>query len=377
MPLVGQHFGPSCNGHAAGRRAAPVRPLNPHLHWQTGDGGGVVRLYCGDAAEVLRTLPSRWVQAVVTSPPYWLQRTYLDPEHADSGREIGNEHSVEAYVGALTAVFAECRRVLRDDGVLWVNLAGSYVGGRMDLVPHRFVLAMEADGWVPRSDVIWWKPNALPEQAYNRPARSHEHLLMLTKGDGYYYDAEAVKEVSASEPHAPGNRKADRDGIAVCRNRKTPEEMGQVWAKDGRTNRRDVWRIPAESYAGQHTAPYPVALVEPCVLASTSGYGCCAECGTPDCRSDGADPDHTTPYAPYFSPTQVLWEKRCRCNTDEVEACRVLDPFAGTGTTLLCCIQQGRSGVGIELSRETLEACTVPRVRGGLLEYGMGGLLLV
>lgn len=244
-------------------------------------------IFEGDALTVLRRLPDASVGCVVTSPPYWGLRDYNLPG------QIGLEPTLPQYINKLIAVFAEVRRVLRDDGILWLNIGDGYTsGGRAyrapdkknraramtirpetpeglkpkDLLglPWRLAFALQDDGWYLRTDIIWNKPNAMPESVKDRPTRAHEYLFMMTKSLRYRYQREAVLE---------GN---------------------------GR-NRRTVWTVNTQPFPGAHFATFPSALIEPAILSSTDPGGF------------------------------------------------VLDPFFGSGTVGLVCQQLGRRYVGIEL----------------------------
>ena len=304
------------------------------------------RIIPGDCIEGLRTLPDASVHCCVTSPPYWGLRDY------GHDGQIGLESTPEAYVARMVEVFREVRRVLREDGTCWVNLGDSYAAnaatkknpaklsggfescrgsdtptlntdqqGRIayrgggikakDLIgiPWRVAFALQADGWWLRQDIIWHKPNPMPESVRDRCTKAHEYVFLLTKSERYYYDAEAVSEASK---YPDDNRKA----------RQKPEdyksqmgESGQIRAVinpgGARTyptrNRRSVWTVTTKPYSGAHFAVMPPDLVEPCIKAG------CPEGGT------------------------------------------VLDPFAGSGTTLAVAAELGRSGIGCELNPEYIE----------------------
>ncbi len=212
-------------------------------------------IYEGDAFTVLSRLPSRSVQCLITSPPYWGLRDYNIPD------QIGLEVTMPQFINRLVGVFAEAKRVLADDGILWVNIGDGYTSGNrgwrapdkknparaMDIrpdtpeglkpkdlhgIPWRLAFALQDDGWYLRADIIWHKPNAMPESVKDRPTRAHEYLFMLTKSEKYFYDREAVLE------------------------------------ENGR-NRRSVWNINTQPFLGSHFATFPARLVEPCILAST------------------------------------------------------------------------------------------------------------
>src|SRR3972149_8974337 len=287
----------------------------------------MISLICGDSLHI--PLADETVQCVVTSPPYWNLRDYgIDGQ-------LGNEPTPEEYTANLVTVFREVWRVLRPDGVLFLNLGDSYAGsggvgnqrddankGNMphfksqssaivtrkslrpdkadvctegthsvlglkpkDLigVPWRVAFALQADGWYLRSDIIWHKPNPMPESVRDRPTKSHEYLFLLSKSQRYYYDQEAVRE-----PYI--NPDINATDSAICGFRETPPEEGQHSAlgKPRKTfyqnigrNRRTVWTIPTSPYSGAHFATFPPALVEPCILAGTSERGCCPTCGKP------------------------------------------------------------------------------------------------
>jgi DNA modification methylase len=294
------------------------------------------RILVGDCREQMRTLPERSVHCCVTSPPYWGLRDY------GVGGQLGLESTPEEYVARMVAVFAEVRRVLRDDGTLWLNLGDSYAGagwggggnrkgnehGQHDSpalskvrgwtpdglkpkdligIPWRVAFALQADGWYLRSDIIWAKPNPMPESVTDRPTKAHEYLFLLSKSERYFYDAEAVKEGADTAPHAAGYVSGAEYAVGpMSRNGHSQREGDQtrVWAADGRRNRRSVWTIATQPYSEAHFATYPEKLVEPCVLAG------CPEGGT------------------------------------------VLDPFNGSGTTGAVACRLGRNYIGCELNPE-------------------------
>ena len=250
----------------------------------------------GDATEALQALPEDSIQCIVTSPPYWGLRDY------DIDGQIGLEARLSDYLAKLVTVFRHARRVLRSDGVLWLNIGDGYTSGNRgyrapdkknparamsirpdtpeglkpkDLlgIPWRLALALHDDGWFLRSDIIWHKPNAMPESVKDRPTRSHEYLFMLTKSERYFYDADAVREVN------------------------------------GR-NRRSVWNINTAPSGHRHFAAFPPALVEPCVLSSSR-------------KGDF-----------------------------------VLDPFFGSGTVGEVCLLLERNCVGLELNPAYVQMAT-------------------
>ena len=212
-------------------------------------------IFEGDALTVLQRLPSDSVQCIVTSPPYWGLRDYNIPD------QIGLESTLPQFLNRLRTIFTEARRVLRDDGILWLNIGDGYTSGNRgwrapdkknparamsvrpdtpeglkpkDLhgIPWRLAFALQDDGWYLRADIVWNKPNAMPESVKDRPTRAHEYLFMFSKEERYYYDRKAVLE--------PNGR-----------------------------NCRSVWNINTQPFPGAHFATFPTTLVEPCIRAST------------------------------------------------------------------------------------------------------------
>lgn len=233
-----------------------------------------------DALYALRELPSESVNCCVTSPPYYGLRDYgLDAQ-------IGREDTPEQYIGRLVEVFRELRRVLKDDGTFWLNIADTYCGTGMkagckqkDLIgiPWQLAFALRSDGWYLRSDIIWLKENPMPESCRDRPSRCYEHIFLLTKSKKYYYDAAAI-----AEPIAPGTAARYRQGRSA--GHKYAEEVpgqGKVQGinktRSGgyyddalmptTRNKRDVWLINTVPYKGGHFAAYPPKLAETCILA--------------------------------------------------------------------------------------------------------------
>lgn len=319
-----------------------------------------IRILTGDCREVLKTLPDASVQCCVTSPPYYGLRDY------GADRQIGQELTPDDYIGALREVFRETWRVLRDDGTLWLNLGDSYAndgkwggdtGGKhcyiddasrmrigrekrvtglkpKDLIgiPWRVALALQAENWWLRSDIIWHKVAPMPESVRDRPTRSHEHVFLLTKSERYFYDAEAardpLKETSvarlvqstydeqAGSDRANGGAKTNGKMKAVAAhfggrnksqiNDQTRLASGNEWYQEPNAgaNWRDVWSIASEGFREAHFAVMPAALAERCVRAGSK------------------------------------------------EGDTVLDPFAGAFTTALVADRLQRHAIGIELNQE-------------------------
>ena len=381
------------------------------------------RLLTGDVREVLKGLDPESVQCVVTSPPYWGLRDY------GSEDQLGLEETPEEYVENMVSVFQEVKRVLRKDGTVWLNLGDSYAGGGRagknpeykakhtnfgkvqdmstytepsaipiglkpkDLVgiPWRVALALQADGWWFRSDIIWSKPNPMPEPVKDRLTKSHEYIFLLTKSKKYYYDNEAIKEPytessiqrinQASFDQQTGGDK-DYGKVSVHPNntnsmRGTLEKFKENLGS-GR-NRRTVWEVVTKPYPGAHFATFPEEIPEICIKAGTSMGGCCLDCGAPynrviekgerltleDYKGEGkkdyasakAENPSDVKRRTLESMRQVIykgWETSCDCNAESVP-CVVLDPFVGSGTTCAVASRLGRDSIGIDLNEEYLK----------------------
>lgn len=352
-----------------------------------------LQLLIGDCRETLRTLPAESVHCVVTSPPYWGLRDY------GVDGQIGLEASLEDFVSQLVAVFREVRRVMRKDATLWLNLGDSYaacakdrtpeqasaksslqgsrrtqggvlkqqnkiVGGLKpkDLVgvPWRVAFALQSDGWYLRQDIIWHKPNPMPESIRDRCTKAHEYLFLLSKSQRYFYDQDAIKDPAdqksidrynyrfggaknealvEADANGVGNRTRvvgmrtlgpkgqqcdDRTNLASAGAR---QGRGAGWREDAENwrltaNKRSVWTVTTQPFPGSHFATFPPALIEPCILAG------CPEGGT------------------------------------------VLDPFGGSGTTAGVAIKHGRRAILCELN-PAYAAMVDARVRG-IAEYEFG-----
>jgi DNA modification methylase len=341
---------------------------------------------------------------------------------------LGLEPSPWLFIDHLVMIFREVRRVLRPDGTLWVNMGDSFAndtkwggstGGKhaislhgasgigrgkvstglkpKDLVgiPWRLAFALQDDGWWLRRDIVWEKPNSMPESVTDRPSTAHEYIFLLTKAPRYFYDGEAVKvPVALSQmgrirnDQVGGASHAERGqhsaGGRYCTDKQAghgrrhagfnarwddAEDAGLV---GGLRSCRSVWEIATQPYADAHFATFPEKLPRTCILAGTSQKGCCASCGAPwrrvvertdepdasakgsrfDAGKTGArDGGDRTQAGDRCVKVSAGWEPGCSCGA-EVVPCRVLDPFAGSGTTLAVAYRLGRSGVGIEVNPE-------------------------
>ena len=303
-----------------------------------------VTLYNCDSRQI--PIPDESVDCVVTSPPYYGLRDYgIDGQ-------IGLEESPEEYVNTMVKVFREVWRVLKPTGSVWLNLGDSYYNyrpgngakypkqsvsnTRQDLptnsskrankleglkekdlvgIPWKVAFALQADGWYLRSDIIWSKPNPMPESVHDRPTKAHEYIFLLTKSPKYYYDADAIREITGKEaswdnyggkgmidhPTGPGRKQID---LTMGTSQK--KAMPYISHPNGR-NKRSVWTINTQPYSEAHFATFPEKLIEPCILAG--------------CPEDGV----------------------------------VLDPFVGSGTTAAVAQKHGRKSVGVDLNKEYLD----------------------
>ena len=374
-------------------------------------------LYGKDVRDTLAGLPEASVQTVITSPPYYQMCDYEVPQTLWGGKQdcrhrwssdicsrcgawrgqLGWEPSVDAYVEHLVEVLRGVRRVLRPDGTLWLNVGDTYASASTGVVkpkdlqglPWRVALALVDDGWWLRADIVWAKGasgqrnireqayeaavargvddetaraiaddldpftgNSAPESAADRPTRTHEYVFLLAREHCYFYDP-----VGVAEPALGGG---DDDAIRQL---------------------RSVWLVPRSRYLGEHFAPMPPALARPCIRASTSEAGACASCGAPWVRQTakrtdfegwahaagrsiediastgkwaGRDRGDSLRSGPVVVVATTGWAPSCSCGTDARVPCVVLDPFAGSGTTGVVALREGRSYIGIDLQTDYL-----------------------
>jgi DNA modification methylase len=370
------------------------------------------------------------VHCCVTSPPYYGLRSYGIGEG-----ELGLESTPQAYIAAMVQVFQDVWRVLRPEGTLWLNMGDSYSGSWGNYHPHsppgkhgqrlketsrwnrpaysdqaflpptatvqglpaknllgmpwRLALALQAEGWILRSDIIWDKPSCMPESVQDRPTRSHEYVFLFSKQARYFYDAEAVREPTQPDPrdalwHTARSGKSMVDhAYDAERGRTETKTQAEGWVRmsnpNGR-NARTVWRIPSEPFSGAHFATFPSALVRHCLLAGAPTQ-VCAACGAPYRRIVERTTEVATSHngsrfdtgkSAHHGHVQhgVRYESRpgepqltCACAAG-TQPCTVFDPFCGSGTTLLVARELGHHAVGIDLSAEYLR--NIARVRLGL-----------
>ena len=395
-----------------------------------------VEILVGDCLDRLKDMPDESVDCCVTSPPYWGLRQY-----GDEKKQLGMENTPEEFVENLVIVFREVRRVLKPTGSLWLNLGDTYYGGKgrsgagtaethesrtsptlqkehsylgvkgesrpharphpvlkskdLCLIPHRVAIALQADGWWLRQDLVWAKPNCMPESVKDRCTRNHEYLFLLTKSKHYFFDSEAIKEKAV-------NQKQSGRNMTDTRTTYGPQNGGNSGLRDLRKeglpthrNKRSVWWIPPRPFGGAHFAVFPPELIEPCILAGTSAKGCCSDCGSPWKRTVGKSCSECGGFVPSQAnqcphcehrntdwregrtvsephrsddfgesgrrvprrnkidnkTTISTWDTTCDCDAELIPAV-VLDPFGGSGTVAGVAIKHDRRATLIELNSD-------------------------
>jgi DNA modification methylase len=362
--------------------------------------------------------------------------------------QLGLERDPETYVKRMVAVFRDVKRVLRRDGTLWLNLGSSYAGSwgnyhpdsppgkhgqrlketarwnrpayesqeflpptatvpgfkPKDLIPIPWMVAMalQRDGWWLRSDIIWAKPNPMPESCTDRPTKAHEYLFLLSKSASYFYDAEATREkelsLSTIERYGISGEKAKRTASTIGGNSLEVGMQSQFTdshCNPAGRNKRTVWTVATAPYPEAHFATYPPDLIKPCILAGTSARGCCPKCGAPweritesektfqsgsgragnmpigkqDLRASETNSTPDIRLGPVVSTKTTGWQPTCGCDvshenddqdkplTATTDPCTVLDPFAGSGTTGAVALELGRKAVLIELNPAYVKLC--------------------
>ena len=418
-----------------------------------------IKIFEGDCLETLKKVKTNTVNTCITSPPYWGLRDYgtaeweggdLNCDHnsaklksrydydlskattgthkgtkkgtdqakwknicpdcgaVNKDKQLGMEDTPEEFVENLVNVFKEVKRVLRDDGTVWLNLGDSYAGnssrasnnGRAgygteregvfnktgqglknkDLVgiPWRVAFALQQDGWYLRQDIIWHKPNPMPESVTDRCTKAHEYIFLLSKSSKYYYDNEAIKEDSkyygkdkrsdAGNIRYEGKRTEGSDNLA---------QQSFVTINE-KKNKRSVWTVTTKPFKGSHFATFPIDLIAPCVLA-----GCpekiCVDCSEPYVRKIESVsikrnqlPKNDSRYRPnlydgnykdingkadagYNQTKDLGLKKQCNCKTNETKGGTVLDPFGGSSTTGIFASANNRNSIMCELNKEYIE----------------------
>lgn len=228
------------------------------------------RVLLGDAVTVLKNIPNATYRTCITSPPYFAQRDY------DNADQIGMEDTPSEFVAKLVEVFTEVKRTLTDDGTCWINIADTYGKNKNLLgIPWRLAFALQDDGWILRQDIIWSKPNPMPEPARDRCARSHEYIFLLTKNKKYHFDARVIRERGTTTNPGSQTTKNTKTthgvggGNTGLNNFKA--KMAAELAENGfiTRNRRSVWEVQIRPSKNGHFATYPEPLIEPCVLAGS------------------------------------------------------------------------------------------------------------
>ena len=362
-----------------------------------------IKILQGDCLETLKQLEKNSINTCITSPPYWGLRDYNGEE-----KQLGLEETPEEFVQNLVNVFKEVKRVLRDDGTVWLNLGDSYAGnssrasdnGRAgygnkregvfsktgiglknkDLVgiPWRVAFALQQDGWYLRQDIIWHKPNPMPESVTDRCTKAHEYIFLLSKSSKYYFDNEAIKEDSK---YYGKDKRSDNGNIRYEGKRTEGKDalaQQSFVTINEKKNKRSVWSVSTKPFKGSHFATFPMELIKPCLLA-----GCpekvCKDCNEPYIRQvetisikrnelpkndsryrpnvyDGSYKDINGKSDAGYSQTKDLgFAKQCDCKNDETKGGVVLDPFGGSATTGILASGNNRNSVICELNKEYIE----------------------
>jgi len=383
----------------------------------------------GNCLNTLKTLPDESIHSCITSPPYYALRDY-----GGEDEQIGLEETPEQFIEKLVDVFREVKRVLHPSGTLWLNIGDSYWGGKgasgqgtpeyqnargntlnkghhqiggpkktrptdrshheikpKDLIgiPWMLAFALRADGWYLRQDIIWAKPNCMPESVKDRCTKSHEYIFLLSKSKKYFYDSEAIKEPVKQDwgTRDRTNGKYHNEGTGL------QPHSGLEKSYETR-NKRSVWNVSPKPYSEAHFAVFPPELIEPCVLAGTSQGGCCSKCLAPYVRTTGRPCQQCGEIIPtqgkeckacgfrnteWMNEREINDQKRgviggghrhtarkknmttatvasnqylpsCDCEDAEQISCTVLDPFGGSGTTAGVALKHRRNAILCELN---------------------------
>lgn len=314
------------------------------------------------------------------------------------------------HVCRMVVLFHELRRVLRNDGTLWMNYGDTYYGGASDFVapgnlmgmPWRVALALQADGWILRQDIIWSKSNPAPSSVHNRCTLSHEYVFVFSKREGYFFDQYAIKvpvastTVSRVKYQLEGSKKDDERRLAIDKtnriNAKTRDASREkLSSPTSLANKKSVWTLAIYGSESSHFATFPPLLIEPMIKAGSSEGGCCSNCGAPQermlsdgrggsigqgtwCQNSQDDPTQlikgnakTTSSKGYVPGEHLGWQPTCNCRA-RVVPCTVLDPFIGSGTSCVVSLGLGRRSWGIDLNESYLREIAIPRIEGELLK---------
>lgn len=340
------------------------------------------KVYIGDASELIhKHIPDNSIHCVITSPPYFGLRSYLKDDDPLKSKEIGTEKTPEEFINNLIMVFKEVKRVLHPRGTVWINMGDSYNGsGKVGKkhnpnhtsfgkpiknktygtstrlknfksknligIPWRLAFALQEDGWYLRQDVIWHKPNPMPESVTDRCTKTHEYVFLLTKSKKYWYDYIAIQEKVNSQYR----------------------------------NKRSVWSVSTKPYNEAHYAVFPPKLIEPCVLAGCPER-CCPKCGkgwirvlkkekyiqSNSKRYSGCSKRNDAEKNRVVTVNKTIkWKPSCDCNESTFVPGIILDPFFGSGTTGLVANKYGRDYIGIDLDKKNRPIIKKRKISKGL-----------
>lgn len=353
------------------------------------------QLITSDSLTALKQLPSESIQCCITSPPYYMQRDY----HVAG--QIGLEEKLDDYLDKIINVMMEVHRVLRKDGTLWLNLGDTYATGSpnnptttkqqsnkgslrdniarrpylnnpqlkaKDLcgVPWRVAFALQERGWYLRSDIIYARKNGIPESVKDRPTRSHEYVFLLSKSKKYFYDCDAIREPYTTTH--PRRRSTNFKKGSEVGNHGIGNEI--LYPNPSGKNKRDVWILPVSPLKNSlHFASFNWKLVEPCVKAGTSSYGCCDKCKSPYIRivereqfesERGGEPYRKERGVGTTADRRILnenaeikmlgWKQNCKCENSSAVPCVILDPFSGIATVGVEALKYNQNYIGIDLN---------------------------
>ena len=279
----------------------------------------MIEIIKGDCLQSLKKLEDQSINTCVTSPPYWGLRNYNDEE-----KQLGMEDTIEKFVENLVKVFREVKRVLREDGTVWLNLGDTYLQNKQLVgIPWRVALALHQDGWYLSQDIIWHKPNPMPENIKDRCTKAHEYIFLLSKRPKYFFDNEVIKEDCVGKDERKWADSYEKAGSIKQGETNANIKRTKRYSKDDsfKRNKRSVWTVTTKPFKGAHFATFPMDLIEPCVLAG------CPVGGT------------------------------------------VLDPFAGSGTTGIVAASNDRDAILLELNEDYIKLA-LDRMKSKLGVFG-------